>query len=242
MNDISVHHDSVRQQRNAFEKLYRKYEWISVSDRGSIRGGTSMFLLKGVIIGLILGAPAGAVGALCMQRSLLYGAKSGLITGLGSSAADCFYAAAGTFGITHISDFLTGHSTIISIIGGAFIMIMGISALFRKQVCAAEQTGKMSYPAMFMSSLGVGITNPAAVIAFLFVFSCLGIDGKQGAFKGAVLVFGVLIGTLIWWIALSLVAGTIKRKYGEGILDKLNKVFGAVMLCFSMIIFARIFI
>lgn len=48
-----------------------------------------MFLLKGIFIGLVFGAPAGAVGALCVQRSLLYGAKSGLITGLGSSAADC---------------------------------------------------------------------------------------------------------------------------------------------------------
>lgn len=200
-----------------------------------------MFLLKGIIIGLILGAPAGAVGALCMQRSLLYGAKSGLITGLGSSAADCFYAAAGTFGITHISDFLTGHRTLISIIGGSFILIMGVSALSKKQVCAAGQPSKMSYPAMFMSSLGVGITNPAAVIAFLFVFSCLGIDGKQGTLNGAILVFGVLIGTLIWWMALSLAAGTVKRKYGEKVIDKLSKFFGAVMICFSLIIFAKMF-
>ncbi|MCH5209246.1 MAG: hypothetical protein J1F04_10190 [Oscillospiraceae bacterium] len=44
--------------------------------------------------------------------------KCGIITGLGSSAADCFYAVAGAFGITVISDFLTQYQLPINIVGG----------------------------------------------------------------------------------------------------------------------------
>lgn len=201
-----------------------------------------MFLLKGMIIGLILGAPAGAVGALCMQRSLIYGTKSGLVTGLGSSAADCFYAAAGAFGISYISDFLSQHSRLIGIIGGALILSMGISILLKKRINTVEPERRLSYPAMFISSFGVGITNPAAVIAFLFAFSCLGIDGRQGALCGSALVMGVLVGTLIWWIALALLAGKLKEKYGEKVIVGLNRFFGAVMICFGAIIFVRIFL
>lgn len=41
-----------------------------------------MFLLKGLLIGLIFGIPIGAVGTLTMQSTINYDAKSGLITGM----------------------------------------------------------------------------------------------------------------------------------------------------------------
>lgn len=198
-----------------------------------------MFLLKGILIGLIFGVPAGAVGALCVQRSLLYGAKSGLVTGLGSSAADCFYAVVGAFGITLISDFLTKYQTVINLIGGLLILAMGISILLKKWGSSTEIEKRMSYTTMFMSSFGVGITNPAAVNTFLFAFSYFGIDGKQGVFNGAALVLGVLFGTLAWWIILSSITEMIKKKQGDKGFNSLNKIFGVIMICFSVIIFAR---
>lgn len=198
-----------------------------------------MFLLKGIIIGLIFGVPVGAVGALCVQRSLLYGAKGGLVTGLGSSTADCFYAAVGAFGITFISDFLAKYQTVINLIGGFMILEMGISIMIKKRISSMESENRMSYMAMFMSSLSVGITNPAAVIAFLFAFSYFGIDGKQGIFNGIALVLGVLLGTFTWWIILLSVTEMIKKKHSNKGFDRLNSIFGAVMICFSVIVFVK---
>ena len=55
------------------------------------------FLFKGILIGLLFGLPAGAVGVLTVQRTLRHGPKAGLLTGLGSSAADCCSASLGAF-------------------------------------------------------------------------------------------------------------------------------------------------
>lgn len=41
------------------------------------------YLLKGILIGLLFGLPVGAVGTMTVQRTLNYGAKAGLVTGLG---------------------------------------------------------------------------------------------------------------------------------------------------------------
>ena len=60
------------------------------------------FLLRGMLIGLLFGLPVGAVGALTVQRAWGFGVKAGLLTGLGSSVADCFYACMGAFGLTLI--------------------------------------------------------------------------------------------------------------------------------------------
>lgn len=69
--------------------------------------------LKGILIGLIFGVPAGAVGAMTVQRTWEHGIKAGLLTGMGSSVADCIYAAIGAFGLTIISDFLLQYQTAI---------------------------------------------------------------------------------------------------------------------------------
>lgn len=58
------------------------------------------YLLKGICIGLLFGLPVGAVGALTVQRTLAHGPRMGILTGLGSSVADCFYAVVGAFGWT----------------------------------------------------------------------------------------------------------------------------------------------
>lgn len=62
-------------------------------------------LLKGICIGLLFGLPAGAAGALTVQRTLRPWAAYGILTELGASAADCFYAVVGAFGWTWISVF-----------------------------------------------------------------------------------------------------------------------------------------
>ena len=66
----------------------------------------SGYFLRGLLIGLVFGVPAGAIGALTIQRALDRGFFAGLVTGAGSSAADLIYSCIGVFGITVISDFL----------------------------------------------------------------------------------------------------------------------------------------
>ena len=201
-----------------------------------------IYLIKGILIGIIFGVPAGAVGALCVQRTLKSGMKSGIITGLGSSAADCFYAVVGAFGITIISDFLTRFQIPINIVGGLLILTMGLSTLFKKQGGAMNGETKIGYGKMFFTAFSVGITNPAAVLTFLFAFSYFGIDGKLGAANGTALVAGVLCGTLIWWITLSAISQKIKDKYGEKGFIRLNKVFGLIMIGFGVLVFIRLMI
>lgn len=90
------------------------------------------YLLRGILIGLLFGLPVGAVGTMTVRHTWNSGIKAGLFTGLGSSVADCFYAVIGAFGITFISDFLLEYQVIINILGGGFILYMGIRLLIKK--------------------------------------------------------------------------------------------------------------
>lgn len=90
-------------------------------------------LWKGILIGLLFGVPVGAVGAMTVQRTWEHGIRAGLLTGMGSSVADCIYAGIGAFGLTMVSDFLLEYQTAIHLAGGAIVLFLGIRLLLRKR-------------------------------------------------------------------------------------------------------------
>ena len=186
------------------------------------------FLLKGILIGLLFGLPAGAVGALTVQRTLRHGPGAGLLTGLGSSAADCCYASLGAFGLTIVSDFLLKYQAAIHLLGGGLVLLLGARLFFREEV-PSQETGRTSGAGLFLSSFAIGITNPAAILTFLFAFSWLGVSGGLAFGEGLLLVLGVFCGTCLWWCALTLAAGMARKKAAAIDPARMNRIFGFIL-------------
>lgn len=197
------------------------------------------FLLRGILIGLLFGIPVGAVGTMTIQRTYAGEFKDGLITGLGSSVADCLYAIVGAFGLTVVSDFLLMHQTMIHIFGGTLILIMGVRLFFRKDEAIPTQKPVTGGIRMFLSSFAVGITNPAAILTFLFAFSYFGINAGAGISQGIQLVAGVFIGTYIWWSVLSGFVCFVKRKTQNHSFHYMNRIFGTILSLFGMAVFVK---
>ncbi len=193
---------------------------------------------KGILIGLIFGVPVGAVGAMTVQRTWEHGIKAGLLTGMGSSIADCIYAAIGAFGLTIISDFLLQYQGAIHLVGGTIVLFMGIRLLFRKGEAAEvpEVSGKVR---MFLSSFAVGITNPAAILTFLFAFSWFGIAGDNTKAGGWLVVLGVFVGTYLWWGGLAAAVALARKKKRVDSFRKMNRIFGVVLSLFGIPVFIR---
>ena len=196
------------------------------------------FFLRGVLIGLLFGIPAGAVGAMTVQRTWNYGIKAGLLTGLGSSVADCIYACIGAFGLTVISEFLLKYQTVINLAGGGLILYMGLNLLFGKKE-TNELPSVSGRVKMFLSSFLVGITNPAAVLTFIFAFSYFGISGGTSLMQGMWLVIGVFLGTYFWWGTLSAAVNIMKSRQKKNHVQIINQIFGVVLCLFGMVIFIR---
>lgn len=169
-------------------------------------------LLRGICIGLLFGLPVGAVGALTVQRNLAYGSRMGILTGLGLSLADCFYAVVGALGLTLISDGLMQYQTAINIVGGAFVLLLGIQTFFRKPEETSTEYKPWDILQIFAYSFAIGITNPAAIFTFLFAFSWFGIVGPLHVGNGVFLVLGIFLGTIFCWLTLSGCATVPKSK------------------------------
>lgn len=191
------------------------------------------YLLKGILIGLMFGIPVGAVGAMTVQRTIEHGPHIGILTGIGSSVADCMYACVGAFGLTMVSDILLNYQRVIHIIGGGFLLIMGI-LLIGKKVSVMKEKKRTGISGIFLSSFIVGITNPTAILTFLFAFSYLGLSERMGFVNGSLLVFGVFLGTLCWWVTLATLTEKLKGKFTENMFLHMNKVFGMILSLFGI--------
>ena len=170
------------------------------------------YLLRGILIGLLFGLPVGAIGALTVQRTWSLGVRAGLLTGLGSSVADCFYSCVGAFGLTLISDFLLRFQGIITALGGILILVMGLKSLIHPQEELPPDKETLGGAKLFLTTFAIGITNPAAILTFLFAFSYFGISEVRGWSDGIYLVAGVFLGTYFWWGTLATLTQLIKSR------------------------------
>ena len=68
-------------------------------------------IFRGLAIGILVSAPMGPIGVLCIQRTLNKGRRSGLATGIGASLSDLFYAMLTGFGLSIVVDFIENNQS-----------------------------------------------------------------------------------------------------------------------------------
>jgi threonine/homoserine/homoserine lactone efflux protein len=159
------------------------------------------FLLQGVLLGFSIAAPVGPIGVLCIRRTLADGRLTGFVSGLGAATADMFYGAVAAFGLTAVREFLVGGQFWLHLLGGLFLLYLGIRTFFaRPAEKAAATESKRGLFSAYLSTLGLTLANPATIISFTVIFAGLRLgdtNGNMNRLAGVIiLAFGVA--ALIW--------------------------------------------
>lgn len=193
--------------------------------------------LKGLIIGVAIAAPVGPIGILCIQRSLHDGFRIGLMTGMGAALADGTYGFIAGFGLTAISSLLITYQFWIRIIGGIFLLYLGLRLITQpvRERTTIRKSEKSSWHA-FATSYLLTMTNPATILSFIAVFAGLGLGTSHPGFTQAInLVAGIIIGSAIWWVFLSGgVAFILHRRISPGFLRMINWISGGIIFAFGL--------
>lgn len=202
----------------------------------------SIFFLEGLVIGVLITAPVGPVGILCLNRTLLGGRLAGFVSGLGAVTGDVFYAAVAAYGIRVITAFLSDNSIWFRLAGGIFLAGIGIRVILRKPENPNTTEKNRSLAEYYFSSLIVTATNPVTVLVFGAAFAMLGLGEKGvGLSDSSAMVLGIAIGSTASWFILSSVVDILRERFRASVLRVFNRVSGAVLIGFSFMVVLSIF-
>ena len=194
-----------------------------------------MLFAKGLLFGFLLAATVGPMWVLCFRRTIALGPLAGFVSGMGIAAADGIYGAVAAFGLTAISGFLLQHSHWIGLVGGIFLLYLGIKCLVAVPVHIQENgQEKTSLAKAFLSTLGLTHANPPTILAFVAIFAGLGLASKSDYGAASLVVLGVFLGSASWWIVLALGAGWLRDRIGLKLFRTINIFSGVTILCFAV--------
>lgn len=196
------------------------------------------YLLKGLGCGFAIAAPVGPVGVICVRRTLVNGRRAGLVAGFGAAVADMLYGAIAAFSLTLVSEWLIAHEHPIRLVGGVALVFFGIRIL-RRVAAGPSDAALTTYEAFrpgqtFGSTFALTATNPITMVAFLGIFAAVGIGNiGDSIWYRLSLVAGVFLGSCLWWLAIAIGAGHVRRFLTHGGMAWVNRISGALMVGFG---------
>lgn len=194
------------------------------------------FYLRGLAIGFSIAAVVGPIGVLCISRTLQRGFLYGFVTGMGAATADSIYGSIAAFGLTMISTFLVSQQTWIRLLGGLFLLYLGIKAILTRPAEQAAKAGGNNFFSAYVSTTLLTLTNPLTILSFAAVFAGLGVGtaGKSNL-AAALVATGVFCGSSLWWLLLSGGVGLLREKMAAGWLIWVNRLSGAALTIFGIV-------
>lgn len=189
--------------------------------------------VRGLVLGVMVAAPVGPVGLLCIRRTIQKGLMIGFATGFGAAFADAFFSAVAAFGVSGITDVIQTHTNMLHVIGGLLLLVIAwhtwrdqpkqanTEAVEKKYLQRAHIKLRGALKAMATSFL-ITLTNPATLFGVLAVVATFG--GVKGRAESGAIILGIFLGSSLWWAMLSGGVSLLRGHFTEERVMTLNKV------------------
>ena len=198
-------------------------------------------LCKGVMIGIIVSAPMGPVGVLCVQRTLNKGRWFGFITGIGACLSDFIYALITGLGMSFVMDFIGNahYRYILQISESIILLIFGIYSFWSnpmKNMHVSQKNGKGSLIHNGVTAFLVTFSNPLIIMLMMGLFAQFAFIIPDHPFEMSVGYAGIVVGAMLWWYGLTWLVDKIRAVFDTNGIQLINKVVGSIVIIMSIIV------
>jgi threonine/homoserine/homoserine lactone efflux protein len=196
-------------------------------------------LYRGLVLGVVIAAPVGPVGLLCIRRTIQKGMMVGLATGLGAACADAIFGAIAVFGVGAILAFIHHYEAVIRLTGGAIVLVSAWHTwrdqpqppkpreiIARVLNLTKRKTLKGTTSAM-ISGFVITLTNPLTLFGTLAVVATFG--GISEKIEADVMIAGIFSGSALWWLTLSGGVSALRSHFTESRIMTVNRATALVL-------------
>jgi threonine/homoserine/homoserine lactone efflux protein len=192
-------------------------------------------LIKGLVVGFVVAAPAGPIAVMCLHRSIEEGHLSGIATGIGAALGDTVFGALALFGVGYVAAFISSEQIPLRLGGGVVLCALGIVTFLRRPRPGTFVEDHITLIGAFAGAFALTLANPITILAFLAIFSAIGVEHLAGQRVDAVtLIAGILAGSTAWWMLLAVGAALFRDRFTEKGLIWITRISGLVIVGFGV--------
>lgn len=194
-----------------------------------------MYLIWGVLIGLVMAAPIGPVNIICIRRALTKGPMNGFFVGTGAAVADGFFGALAAFGLAGLTKFIEEFNVWFQVVGGIALIVIAAKLWFsHPHVDDVKDTYKDRIKAAIGTFL-LTMSNPLTVLGFVAIFIGMGLGEMGNDIVNATLIsIGIFAGSILWWFIVSFGAAKLGKGLSDHGLEKVNHVSAVIIFLFGI--------
>lgn len=199
--------------------------------------GILYMIWRGIAIGIIISAPMGPVGILCIQRTLDKGRKAGFYTGVGAAISDLIYCLLTGFGLSFIEEFLEKNQNVIQIFGSVVLIGFGIY-LFKSnpsKKLKKPSENRVSARLNILNGFLFTVSNPLIIFLIIGLFARFNFLLPEIRFyhyiTGFIFIFG---GALLWWYLVTLFVDKVRAHFNLRSMWLINKIIGTAIMAFGV--------
>jgi threonine/homoserine/homoserine lactone efflux protein len=195
-------------------------------------------IYKGILIGILVSAPMGPIGLLCVQRTLNKGQWHGFFSGVGAAFSDIIYAGITCLGMGFVIDFITGHQYILQIFGSILLMVFGFYIFQSNPSKRLQKSNEKanSFPQDAITAFLLTLSNPFIIFLYIALFARFNfIAPEEKLFSILLGLLCILIGALAWWFLVTFCVGKLRKIINLRGLWIINKIVGLVIIVLSIL-------
>lgn len=195
-------------------------------------------LVKGFIVGVVVSAPLGPVGVLCIQRTLNKGRWFGFVTGLGAAMSDIGYALITGYGMSFMDEIIIKHQLVLQLAGSIMLLCFGVYTFRSNPVKSLRPTSsnRGSLLHNFLTAFFVTLSNPLIIFLFIGLFARFSFV-LPGSLIGFQLVgyLAIVLGAVTWWLSITYFVNKVRTRFNVRGIWMLNRIIGVVVMIASVI-------
>lgn len=199
-----------------------------------------LIILEGLAIGILISAPMGPIGMLCIQRTLNKGRASGFFTGVGASLSDLLYALLTGLGMSFIINFVEEHQLMLQMFGSLVLLGFGVYIARKNPAKALKARSGRPVKNNFIQDLVTGFlftfSNPLIIFLIIGLYARFNFLTQEQSIYGYVAGFlSIIIGALCWWFVITYFVSKVRGHFNVRSMWLINIIIGSLICLMSLV-------
>lgn len=190
---------------------------------------------------MIISAPLGPVGILCLRETLFGGRREGLLTGLGAMISDVVYGFIVYWGVGLVLDLVIQYDAMLRILGGIIIMLFSYY-MIRQSVRPREpkptqRLSKLHGARKVLTAFAVTLSNPFIMLLILPLYTRFQFvqPSAYPVLEAAVAMLGIAAGCMLWWVFLTYWVRKLANTMGARGIKHISRAVALVLASIGLV-------